>query len=103
MTEEEVATRYRNRIKRILKILGDIFGYEISIQGNKLFLRSNYAFEEEDTIALQIKETEEIALEETEFIRRMEKERRLYLEKGGSLAAFLAAVTLDLFEKKTFQ
>lgn len=100
---EEVESKYRNRIKNILKILGDLFGYEVSIQGNKILLRSLYAFDEEDTISLILDEKGSISVEENAFIKRMERERKIYLDQGSSLSAFLSAVTLHLFNQKTFQ
>ncbi|KAI5184428.1 hypothetical protein NEHOM01_0173 [Nematocida homosporus] len=101
--ESELAARYKNRIQNIVKILGDIFGYEITIQGNRILLRSLFAFDEEDIITLLISETGKIAVEGSPFVKKMDKEKNIYLDKGGSISAFLSAITLTLFDQKTFQ
>ncbi|KAI5180316.1 hypothetical protein NEOKW01_0620 [Nematocida sp. AWRm80] len=102
MSEADLQSKYNNRITNIIRILGNIFGYTIVIEGNKVKLTSIYAFDEEDTIVLSINNNT-INVEENEYTKRLEKEKKLYLEKGNSLSAFLSAVTLSLFEQSTFQ
>ncbi|OAG31356.1 hypothetical protein NEDG_01834 [Nematocida displodere] len=100
---EDLATKYRARLSNVIKTFGDIFGYEIEVKEDKIVLRSLYAFDEEDKIVLTMKENGGILVEANEFLRKLQKERILYLDKGRSLGAFLSAVTLSLFEKNTFQ
>jgi len=102
MTEELVA-KYRARISNIIKTLGDLFGYEVSLEGKRIILRSVFAFEEDDVIVLAIEEDRTIRVEQNEFTSRFKNEKNIYLDRGKSIAAFLSAVTLSLFEQKTFQ
>ncbi|KAI5171379.1 hypothetical protein NEFER03_0738 [Nematocida sp. LUAm3] len=99
----DLESKYKNRISNIIKILGNAFGYEVCIHGNRMSLRSIYAFDEEDTVCLILNEGGSVSVEENAFIKKMEKERKIYLDQGNSLPAFLSAITLNLFNQKTFQ
>lgn len=99
---EEIIAKYRNRINNVIKTLGSIFGYEVEVQDNRIILRSLYAFDEEDKIVLVL-DGQRIVVEENEFVKRFHREKNVYLDSGNSLGAFLSAVTLSLFEQKTFQ
>lgn len=107
----ELTAKYNNRIYNLLQTLGVIFGYDIGVQNSEIQLRSKYAFNEEDVILLRIAPTEgeehKAAIEvrglNGEYLRKFEKEKKMYLEKESSIPAFLSAVTLSLFEQNTFQ
>ncbi|KAI5188688.1 hypothetical protein NECID01_0301 [Nematocida sp. AWRm77] len=99
---EEIIAKYKNRINNMIKTLGSIFGYQVSVQDNKIVLLSLYAFSEEDRIVLVV-DGQSITVEENEFVKRFKNEKHMYLENGRSLGAFLSAVTLSLFDQKTFQ
>lgn len=100
MSEE--AEKYKRRLTNAIDRLGNIFGYEVELRDQKILLRSIYAFDEEDVFILQISERT-IGVESNSYLKKFEKEKMIYLDKGRSISAFLSAVTLSLFEQKTFQ
>lgn len=100
MSEE--TEKYKKRLTNAIQTLGNIFGYEVELKEKRIILRSIYAFDEEDVFILQISERG-IGVESNGYLKKFEKERTIYLDKGRSISAFLSAVTLSLFEQNTFQ
>jgi hypothetical protein len=103
-TVDEAVAKYRRRMSNLIVLMGNTFGYDIDLVENKLFLRSKYAFDEDDVITVLLDSAKGgVVLEGSDFVNRWRKEKEIYLEKGKSLGAFLAAITLGLFEQSTFQ
>lgn len=100
MSEE--AEKYKKRLSNAIQTLGNIFGYEVELREQKIILRSVYAFDEDDVFILQISE-KGVGVEANGYLKKFEKEKKIYLDTGRSIGAFLSAVTLSLFEQNTFQ
>ncbi|EIJ89731.1 hypothetical protein NEPAR06_1675 [Nematocida parisii] len=100
---DETTETFKKRINNAINTIGNIFGYEAKLKGgNTVIIRSLYAFDEDDVFILIISE-EGIRLERNAYLKKFEKEKKLYLDHGKSIGAFLSAVTLSLFEQNTFQ
>lgn len=102
-TKEEIVAKYNKRLGNLMDLLGNVFGYDIKLDGGKLVLRSKYAFDEEDVISIAVGPGGEVVVESSDFMKRWTQEKSIYLERGKSLGAFLASITLSLFEQSTFQ
>jgi mitotic spindle assembly checkpoint protein MAD1 len=67
-------------------------------------LRSVYAEREDDELLFQwAQATGELELMESDFGKRVDPHVFAYLSNFNSFPAFLAALTMDLFEKQTMQ
>lgn len=86
---------------KILQCLKTILGFSIKYEKNKIFLRSVYSFCEEDIFEVEI-DNNKIILNATEYLNEWKEYVHTYIKVGKSYSAFFAAVTLDLFNKKTF-
>ncbi|KAI5133908.1 hypothetical protein NEAUS07_1047 [Nematocida ausubeli] len=91
------------KMSSTIDLVGNIFGYEVKLIGNnRLAIRSLYAFDEDDVFIITVTKSG-MQLDMNDYLKKFEKERKLYLDGAKSLGAFLSAVTLSLFEKNTFQ
>lgn len=86
---------------KLLHYLKSILGYTIKYKGSRILLRSIYAFCEEDIFEIEIKNNK-IIFHCTDYLNEWEEQINSYIKMGRSYAAFFAAVTLDLFNKRTF-
>ncbi|EQB60326.1 mitotic spindle assembly checkpoint protein 1 [Vairimorpha apis BRL 01] len=83
------------------KYITGILGYKIDMKDDKIVLSSLYSFDSEDLLIFNIKK-DNLELVNNEFAGLFKNEINIYLIKGGSVPAFLSAVTLKLFNEKTF-
>ncbi|WUR05173.1 mitotic spindle assembly checkpoint protein MAD1 (MD1L1) [Vairimorpha necatrix] len=83
------------------KYITGILGYKIDLKEDKIILSSLYSFDSEDLLIFNINK-ENIELVNNSFASQFNNEIQIYLVKGGSVPAFLSAVTLNLFNQKTF-
>ena len=88
-------------IRDLLRYLKTALGYSIHQEANRITLRSIYAFCEEDVFELEIC-SGSIIFKHTEYLNEWEDYINLYIRNGKSYAAFFAAVTLELFNRRTF-
>lgn len=88
-------------LQQMLSYLKTVLGYNIQQLDNRFILRSVYAFCEEDVFEIEIS-SNRLIFKNTEYLAEHQEEFDLYVRKGKSYSAFFAAVTLNLFNKKTF-
>ncbi|KAI5154341.1 hypothetical protein ENBRE01_3363 [Enteropsectra breve] len=87
--------------QQILFYLKTILGYKIIWKRNTVLLRSVYAFSEEDVFEMEIHENR-IVIKNTDYLSEWTDFFNTYIVNGRSYSAFFAAVTLELFNRKTF-
>lgn len=85
----------------VLHYLKTVLGFSIRQHGNKLILRSVYSFCEEDTFEVEVVNSK-LVLRQTDYLNEWQEYINTYIKGGKSYSAFFAAVTLDLFNKRTF-
>lgn len=85
----------------IIHYLKTILGYTIRYDGSTVILRSIYSFCEEDVFEIEI-QNNKLVLKSTDYLSEWGEFLNTYIRVGKSYCAFFAAVTLDLFNKKTF-
>jgi len=85
----------------LLFYLKTILGYTIKNRKNTFILRSVYAFCEEDVFEIEIINNR-LILKHTEYLDEWKEHVHTYVTVGRSYSAFFSAVTLDLFNKRTF-
>lgn len=88
-------------IKQRKYILG-LLGYQFEIKDDKIELLNLYAFNAEDRLIFQIEEGN-LNLISNSFTDEYKNEIESYLVKGKSIPAFVSSITLDLYQKKTYQ
>lgn len=90
-----------NSPSKILQYLKSILGYTVRISGNVFTLRSVYAFCEDDIFEVEICNNK-LVLRNTDYLSEWTDLFNTYVVAGRSYCAFFAAVTLELFNRKTF-
>lgn len=85
----------------ILYYLKSILGYSIRLDGSTVILRSAYAFCNEDVFEVEIRDRK-LIFKNTDYLQEWKEEFNTYVVVGKSYCAFFAAVTLSLFNRKTF-
>jgi mitotic spindle assembly checkpoint protein MAD1 len=101
---ESLNTDYNNLKEYFIKYkkyITGILGYKIDLKDNKIILSSLYSFDSEDLLIFNINK-DNLELVNNTFAGQFSNEIQIYLIKGGSVPAFLSAVTLNLFNQKTF-
>lgn len=88
-------------LEQTLNYLKTILGYNIDQIDNRFILRSVYAFCEEDVFEIEISNNR-LIFKNTEYLSEHQDAFNTYVRNGKSYCAFFAAVTIDLFNKKTF-
>lgn len=85
----------------LLYYLKSILGYSIRLDGSTVVLRSAYAFCNEDVFEVEIRD-KKLIFRNTDYLQEWREEFNTYVVVGKSYCAFFAAVTLNLFNRKTF-
>lgn len=85
----------------LLYYLKSILGYSIKLDGNTVILRSAYAFCNEDVFEVEIRD-KKLIFKNTDYLQEWKEDFNTYVVIGKSYCAFFAAVTLNLFNRKTF-
>ncbi|KDO29089.1 hypothetical protein SPRG_06144 [Saprolegnia parasitica CBS 223.65] len=94
---------FRDQINKYRDAVYRVTGYKIDLKKNELSLRSMYAENEGDEIKFRLVDEENMALLETDFCASLDPKYLGYLSHCNSPPAFVSTVTLNLFEKQTFQ
>ncbi|EPR78168.1 hypothetical protein SLOPH_1686 [Spraguea lophii 42_110] len=92
---------YREKYYKLKNYINGLLGYKIEFSDNEIILLSSYAYDCDDIIKIKTI-GDVIQLETTAFLQMYEHEVNEYLAKRCSWPALLAAITLDLESKKTF-
>ncbi|KAH9411936.1 putative mitotic checkpoint protein [Ordospora pajunii] len=94
-----------DELRRYLRIIREyvtgLTGYKMEFKDGEIIFHSLYAFNTEDVFIFRYK-SGSMELVNNEFAGAWNAEIQNYLITGKSIPAFLAAVTLELFNKKTF-
>ncbi|ELA40811.1 uncharacterized protein VICG_02152 [Vittaforma corneae ATCC 50505] len=85
----------------LLYYLKSILGYSIKYNKNTIVLKSVYAFSAEDTFEIVVQDNK-LLLKDTVYLREWSELVSVYIKNGRSYCAFFAAVTLELYNRKTF-
>lgn len=85
----------------LLYYLKSILGYSIKQNKNTITLRSVYAFSSEDIFEIEF-EDNKLMLKSTDYLREWGEFFNIYIKNGRSYCAFFSAVTLELYNRKTF-
>lgn len=85
----------------LLFYLKSVLGYSIKYDHNKITLRSVYAFSSEDVFEIEVQNSK-LVLKSTDYLNEWSEYFNIYIKNGRSYCAFFAAVTLELFNRKTF-
>lgn len=97
----EHGTELENDPLKILQYLKSILGFNVRVAGKSFILRSVYAFCESDTFEIEI-QNNKLVLKNTDYLAEWNELFNTYILTGRSYCAFFAAVTLELFNRKTF-
>lgn len=87
--------------ENLLYYLKSVLGYSIKKEGNRITLRSVYSFCSEDIFEIDIQDNK-LMLRMTDYLQEWNELFNIYVKNGRSYSAFFAAVTLDLYNRKTF-
>lgn len=85
----------------LLYYLKSILGYNIKCNDNTIILRSAFSFSSEDTFEIEV-QGNKLMLKNTDYLREWGECFNTYIKNGRSYCAFFAAVTLELYSRKTF-
>lgn len=85
----------------LLFYLKSILGYSIKHQKNTIILRSVYSFASEDIFELEVLNNK-LILKNTNYLLEWNDFFNIYIKNGRSYCAFFAAVTVELYNRKTF-
>lgn len=85
----------------LLYYLKSVLGYNIKYDKKTFILRSVYAFSNDDTFEIVV-ENNKLLLKSTEYLREWSEFFNIYIKNGRSYCAFFSAVTLELYNRKTF-
>ncbi|KAM0671454.1 hypothetical protein CWI42_020870 [Ordospora colligata] len=99
--KHEGSEELRRYLKTIREYVTGLTGYKMEFRDGEIVFHSLYAFDTEDVFIFRYK-SGSMELVNNEFASTWTAEIQNYLIAGKSIPAFLAAVTLDLFNKKTF-
>ncbi|ADM11085.1 putative MAD domain-containing protein [Encephalitozoon intestinalis ATCC 50506] len=91
----------RQYLKTIREYVTGLTGYKMEFRDGEIIFHSLYAFDSEDVFIFRYK-SGNMELVNNDFAASWATEVQNYLIAGKSIPAFLAAVTLELFNKKTF-
>lgn len=91
----------RQYLGMIRKYVTGLTGYKMEFRDGEIVFHSLYAFDSEDVFIFRYR-SGNMELVNNEFAGSWANEIQNYLISGKSIPAFLAAVTLELFNKKTF-
>eukprot|EP01116_Phalansterium_solitarium_P002790 TRINITY_DN1305_c5_g1_i1.p1 TRINITY_DN1305_c5_g1~~TRINITY_DN1305_c5_g1_i1.p1 ORF type:complete len:768 (+),score=316.67 TRINITY_DN1305_c5_g1_i1:1327-3630(+) len=99
-----VKEAFTKKFQEYKEVVRRLFGYKVDVMGNNQYrLRSIYAEQEHDHLLLQSNPQGQLDLLETEFSVQLANEIHAFLNKCGSIPAFLSNVTMSLFDTKTFR
>lgn len=87
--------------EEVLHYLKTVLGFTIMHHGNTIRIRSIYSFCENDIFEIEVSNNK-LVLKHTDYLNEWTEHLNTYIKTGRSYSAFFAAVTLDLFNKKTF-
>ena len=103
---ERLKALFKEQTKAFKEAVYLLTGYKIDMTQDKhpqLRIRSMFAEREGDHLLFRWQpESGGLEMLETDFCRRLDKDMFGYLQKCNSVPAFLATISLDLFEKQTF-
>jgi hypothetical protein len=85
----------------LLFYLKSILGYSIKHHKNTIILRSVYSFASEDIFELEVSNNK-LVLKNTDYLLEWGDFFNIYIKNGRSYCAFFAAVTLELYNRRTF-
>ena len=85
----------------LLFYLKTILGYSIKRNKNTIIIRSVYAFASEDIFELEVLNNK-LILRNTDYLLEWGDFFNIYIKNGRSYCAFFAAVTLKLYNRRTF-
>ncbi|AFN82558.1 putative MAD domain-containing protein [Encephalitozoon romaleae SJ-2008] len=99
--EKDPNNELRQYLRTIREYVTGLTGYKMEFRDGEIIFHSLYAFDSEDVFIFRYK-SGSMELVNNEFAASWASEIQNYLIAGKSIPAFLAAVTLELFNKKTF-
>ena len=85
----------------LLFYLKSILGYSVKHYKNTIIIRSVYSFASEDIFELEVSNNK-LVLKNTDYLLEWEDFFNVYIKNGRSYCAFFAAVTLELYNRRTF-
>lgn len=91
----------RQYLQTIREYVTGLTGYRMEFHDGEIVFHSLYAFDSDDVFIFRYK-SGNMELVNNEFAASWGAEIQSYLVAGKSIPAFLAAVTLELFNRKTF-
>lgn len=83
------------------RIASVFFGYQLAVDSEYIQLTSIYSYDESDAFVFKRSEGS-VSLLNNDFANSFTSEIQQYMDNGKSIPALLAAVTLNLFNQKTF-
>ena len=87
----------------LLLTIKTILGYKITmLKENTFLLKSVYAYTDDDVFCIRLTENNSLHFVDSSYLREWAIEYKKYVVQGKSISAFLSAVNLNLFERKTF-
>ncbi|KAF9763612.1 Mitotic spindle assembly checkpoint protein MAD1 [Nosema granulosis] len=101
---EDVTNNEENLNKQLLeyrRITCIFFGYQLAVDSEYIQLTSIYSYDEADAFVFK-RSDGSVSLLNNDFANSFSSEIQQFMENGKSIPAFLAAVTLNLFNQKTF-
>lgn len=101
LSKKDPKDELRQYLKMIREYVTGLTGYKMEFRDGEIIFHSLYAFDGEDVFIFRYR-SGNMELVNNEFAGGWTAEIQNYLVAGKSIPAFLAAVTLDLFNKKTF-
>lgn len=99
---QEQEMKFRKYVSDLRRYVLGLLGYDIEVKNDTVELLSLYAFNSDDKFIFLAKDGK-VEMLSNEFAESYKNEIEEYLIKGKSFPAFLAKVTCDLWNKKTFQ
>ncbi|KAL6121207.1 hypothetical protein NUSPORA_01917 [Nucleospora cyclopteri] len=101
INQEQLMSGIESKSMRLY--LKSVLGYKIfMLDTNILCFKSIYAFAHDDVFCVEIKQ-DKLCLLKTPFLNQWNHLAEKYLKNGNSISAFLAAVTLELHNRNTFE
>ncbi|EJW03764.1 hypothetical protein EDEG_01959 [Edhazardia aedis USNM 41457] len=93
---------FKEHLIKVNKFTLGLLGYKMDISDGQVELLSLYAFDSGDKFVF-VENNGSIDMLSNDFAETYEREITEYMVNGKSVPAFLAAVTIDLWNKKTLQ
>lgn len=93
--------RLNKQLTEYRRIASIFFGYQLSVDSEYIQLTSVYSYDESDAFVFK-RSDGSVCLLNNDFANSFTSEIQQYMENGKSIPAFLSAVTLNLFNQKTF-